>query len=445
MNVLAEKTARISLLVGSFDKGIAADRMAHPADSLPRVSRPSLRINFIWTLAGNAIYAAGQWAILSLFAKLGGSEMLGQYALALAVTAPVGMLFHLNLRAVLATDSARQYPFGDYLSVRLAATALGLVVIACVAVSYGESGMLMLAILAVGAGLSTETVSDIFQGAMQRREQMRQVAVSMILRTAASVAVLGAVLWATRDLLWAVLAMTLARLAVLLVYDVRVGGRSEDLSRSGTRHAFAIFRTALPLGMVLMLVSLNTNLPRYAIESFLGFEALGVFAAVISFVTIGSTMVNALGQSVTPRMATHFRERERGAFLRILGQMSGLVVLLGAAGMLCAWWLGDLLLTLLYRPEFASYSGLLTAAIGAGTLSYLAIALGYAVTSARVFSAQTPLFALAAVCCGVASWLLVPVYGLPGGVLAIALAAVVQIAGQVLILIWAFRRQEQRA
>ena len=29
----------------------------------------SLRANFTWTFAGNAVYAASQWAILSLIAK----------------------------------------------------------------------------------------------------------------------------------------------------------------------------------------------------------------------------------------------------------------------------------------------------------------------------------------------------------------------------------------
>ncbi len=39
--------------------------------------------------------------------------MLGEYALAVALTAPVAMLAHLNLRTVLATDVGGRRPFGD--------------------------------------------------------------------------------------------------------------------------------------------------------------------------------------------------------------------------------------------------------------------------------------------------------------------------------------------
>ena len=53
---------------------------------------PSIRADFAWTLAGNVVYAASQWAILSLTAKLGSAELLGQYALVMALTAPVATL-----------------------------------------------------------------------------------------------------------------------------------------------------------------------------------------------------------------------------------------------------------------------------------------------------------------------------------------------------------------
>ena len=86
----------------------------------------SLRANFSWTFVGNVIYAACQWAMLVVLAKLGSPEIVGQFALGLAITAPVIMLTNLQLRAVQATDAKRAYSFGDYLGLRLAVTPLAL-------------------------------------------------------------------------------------------------------------------------------------------------------------------------------------------------------------------------------------------------------------------------------------------------------------------------------
>ncbi|HSB16432.1 MAG TPA: hypothetical protein VLE22_18420, partial [Bryobacteraceae bacterium] len=249
-------------------------------------------------------------------------------------------------------------------------------------------------------------------------------------------------LWMTHNLVWAVAALAVGRLAVLLAYDRHAGAAGENLSRSGWRAELAIFRTALPLGVVLMLVSLNANLPRYAVEHHLGTRDLGVFAAVVSFITVGSTIVNALGQTSTPRLARYFSECNLPRFRQLIFRLAGLVLLLGASGVLVAMFLGKFVLRLIYRPEYEAHSGLLVAVMGAATLSYLAIALGYAVTGARVFRAQMPLFCAVAACCGVASWLLVPKLGLYGAVLALALASSLQIAGQLLILAWAIRRME---
>lgn len=382
--------------------------------------------------AGNSVYAAGQWAILSLFAKLGGSEMLGAYALAVAIVSPVLMLSHLNLRAVLATDTGARHPFGDYLAVRYGSTLLGIFAIGLLAAGY--SPQLALTIVGVGLAQSSENLSDIYYGAMQRRERMDQIAWSMIARAVFSAIAVGLALWRTHNLLAAVGALVAGRLVVLLGFDRVAGSAGERLTSSGWRTRLSIARTALPLGLVLMLVSLNSNLPRYAIERYLNLAQLGGFAAAASFVTVGGTIVNALGQAATPRLARFFEAGEWRASFRLSTRLTALAAGLGVAGVAGAALFGRLLLRLIYRPEFESYSGILIAMAGVGAAGYAASMLGYVVTSARVFDAQLPLFALVAAACGAASWILIPRVGLAGAPIALGIAAGVQAAGEVAIL-----------
>ena len=407
----------------------------------PRPST-SLRSSFAWTLAGNGVYAAAQWAILSLAAKLGGSEMLGQYALAVALTTPLVMLSHLNLRAVLATDVDGRQPFGDYVAVRLGVSGLSLVGLVILALLSGHSGSLAAVILATGLAQSSETVSDIYYGAMQRRDEMDLIARSMMARGLVSVCAFGLALYVLRDLVWALAAVAAGRLALLFAYDRPRGATGECLARSGLRAEMAILRTAMPLGVILLLVSLNTNLPRYVIERFLGVSELGAFAAVVAFMTVGSTAVNALGQAATPRLARQFSRRESRHFRRLTFMLAASVCALGVAGVIVAAVFGETVLGAVYRPEYAAYGGLLVAVMGAAIPGYVAIALGYAITAARAFDAQVPLFCVVAASCGAASWLLVPRFGLRGAALSLAIAATVQIGGEALILARAMRRIE---
>jgi hypothetical protein len=56
-------------------------------DNVPAICEPlaqqrsrqlTLRVNFLWTLAGNVVYAACQWGILVALAKLGTPQMVGR-------------------------------------------------------------------------------------------------------------------------------------------------------------------------------------------------------------------------------------------------------------------------------------------------------------------------------------------------------------------------------
>src|SRR5437868_13818516 len=98
-----------------------------PAAPAPAGRAPiSLRRNFAFTLAGNALYAACQWGILVVLAKLGSPAIVGKYALAMAVCSPVILFSNLQLREIQATDARRDHAFGDYLALRILCTILAL-------------------------------------------------------------------------------------------------------------------------------------------------------------------------------------------------------------------------------------------------------------------------------------------------------------------------------
>ncbi len=402
----------------------------------------SLRRNFTWTFSGNALYGVCQWAVLSLIAKLGTNEMLGQYALAVAVTAPVSMLSQMNLRSVLTTDMEHRHAFGDYVAVRLATTVLAVAAIAGIALLSRYPYNAAACIVLVGLSMGVDNISDIYYGPLQRSERMEQIARSMIARGLLALCAFGITLFATRSLVPAVATLALARLAVLLVYDRPRGSAGQRMSPSGRTAQWDIFRTALPLGVALMLVSLTSNIPRYAVERFLGTSDLGVFAAVAAFLTAGSTFVNALGQSFIPRLARCFSVRDLRQFRRLTWRLVGLAISLGAAGILASSLLGGFVLRLAYRAEYAGQTGLLVIVMGAATCVYVAVVLGYVITGARSFVAQMPMLAAVAVTSAIASWLLVPAMGLRGAALAVAFAACVQVAGECVILQGALRRVE---
>src|SRR5277367_252419 len=99
--------------------------VSHGSLAAPTIVAKPLRVAFSWTLAGNAIYYACQWGMLSVLAKLGNAAVVGRFALGMAITAPVFMFTNLQLRGVQATDSRSEFEFADYFTLRCLATSLG--------------------------------------------------------------------------------------------------------------------------------------------------------------------------------------------------------------------------------------------------------------------------------------------------------------------------------
>lgn len=413
----------------------------------------SLRSNFAWTFAGNVVYAACQWGILVALAKLGSPEIVGEFALALAITAPVLIGAGLNLRSVQASDALGAHPFSHYLWLRLVTTTCALITIGLIVLVSGYSARTGLVVMIVACAKAAEALSDIFYGGLQREQRMTRIALSMIIKGILSLIVVAAGLYLTRDLVVACLALALVWSLMLLFYDVPSGLTvASPVQKSsgelpGALAATALLTpvpstaalstltgTALPIGIVMLLIALNGNAPRYFIERSVGVRELGIFAAMIYPMQAGTTVIAALGQSALPRLARFYASRDTGSFRALLLRMGGLALLVGCGGVLIIWLAGQQILTVLYTREYAEQKAVFLLLGCAAALGYAGAILGYAMTAARYFREQLPVFGTVTLVTIVSSLILIPRYGLTGAALVLGAAALVQCAGSILVL-----------
>jgi len=398
-----------------------------------------LRANFSWTFVGNVIYSASQWGMLTVMAKLGSPEMVGKFSLALAVCAPIIMFANLQLRIIQATDAKDEYCFGDYLGLRLTAISLALLAIAGIAIVAGYHWETTLVILAVGFAKVFESVSDVIYGLLQKHERMDRVAISKAIKGPLSLLTLGGLVWMTGSVLCGVLGLAVAWLALLLTYDLRNACRLASIHPRLERHtAWQLTRLALPLGLVTMLISLTTNVPRYFVESHWGEGELGYYSAMAYLMVVGNTVVSALGQSATPRLAKYYATGDGYAFARLLLRLVGIGTALGAVGVAMAAIFGHSILAVLYRPDYAKYANVLVWLMVAAGIGYVASFLGYGMSSARYFRIQAPLFAVVAISIIASCSLLVPRFGLLGAAQAAVIASSLNLLSSFAVVAHAF-------
>jgi O-antigen/teichoic acid export membrane protein len=189
------------------------------------LGRLTLRMNFLWALSGNVLYAASQWGILVALAKLGTPQMVGEFALALAITAPVMIGTGLSLRGVQATDAAAEYLFGDYLLLRLLTTCMAGLLIAGIVWLSGYGWHTAAIILIVGMAKGFESISDVFFGLLQQHERMDRIALSMMIKGILSLAAITSAVYLSGDLLLGACGVAAAWALILVFYDISNGAR----------------------------------------------------------------------------------------------------------------------------------------------------------------------------------------------------------------------------
>lgn len=427
----------------------------------------TLRANFSWTFIGNAINAAAWFLMTTVLAKLGTPEDVGQFALGLAMTAPIFMFATLRLRDVQATDTQGEYQFGDYFALRLSTTVMALLAVVGVVLISGFPRQVSLIILAHGVSKAIEAVSDAFYGLFMQRERLDLSAKSMIIKGPLSLLGLGIGFYLTGSVFWGVVGIIVARLLIMVTYDIRnasmslepalaasaasatlltMGSAARAMPRAAASVVEAIlpqmmprpcwdlrtlrklFWLTLPLGAYTMLVSFNSNIPRYFIEGQLGSHQLGLFAAIAAFQKVAPTVVQALGRSASPRLAKYYAASNVKGFRKLSLRLMGIGLLLGVGGMLAALVAGRQILTIFYGPEYVMPTVFMLVMVGAG-IDYLATMLLFVITSARYFRVQLPLQILTTGTVALACFWLIPPYGLLGAAWALIVGNAVRVLG----------------
>jgi O-antigen/teichoic acid export membrane protein len=410
-----------------------------------------LIFNMAWMLTGNILNGLSQWGQLVALSKVGTVEMVGTFALATAIVVPFLMFTSLGLRSLQVTDHKRSHRFVEYLSLRMLTLGVSLISVLAFGLVAWHKAEVILSIVLIACAKAAEYISDMFYGALQQKERMSSIAISMSVRAVLSLAALTFGVYRTHSLVWGAGCMFIVSTLVLVGYDVPRSFALHGLSvkalltesklylkRLGDKSGWQTLRklgiAGLPMGFVLMLVSLNVNIPRYFIQRDLGTYELAIFSAIAMLLAPGSVVTNAAGQAAAPRLAKFFGDGDKRGFIRLLTALVGGSLGLGALGFCGALLFGKPAMALIYRPEYSAHQEVLMWLMGASGFFYLGSTLGYAVTAVRCFTPQLPLFAGAAAATALGCVALVPSLGLRGAAIAILISALVQCGGSALLL-----------
>lgn len=404
---------------------------------------PTLRRNAITLLVANAISTASQWAILALLTKQTSTEAVGIFTLGLAITAPVFMFFNLDLRALIVTNTNSFHTPGTFFRLRTITATVGLLVSIAYALLTPSLTATSAAVIATIATVKfTDSLSDIRLGLLQRIERMDLVASFMSAQALATAGTVATILIFRKDLLLACAGMLACHALSLVLLDRKSkqhqdGPRQTPVPRASIR---TLFLASLPLGGSMLLISLQTNIPRLFIESYASVSALGIFAALAYPWALGSLLVKSVGSAAAPRYRRLIEGKRWASVARLAFTLSILCVAMAATGVLIASAFGSELLNLLYTAEYAEHATtFVLLGISAG-FGYISAVLRHALVALRQLRSQFGITVAATLLQVGACAVLIPSFGLNGAAFSAIAMSILQMATSVYLLVSTLKR-----
>lgn len=415
----------------SSSNALSAETLTiHPVEkTIPTRRISSLRLNSIWVLLGSLADFLGQGLLFVLLSRWTNPTTVGYFAYALAFTSPVFMLSGLQLRQIYLTDVHARYRLADVSLVRLICIAIALLWCGLLTTSI-QNEQILWSVLGCLWFKVVDSIAELWLMRFQQQGQFGISAQQQIFRAAGIIGLGSFAVWqlGTAGAVWLGAGTGSLLATVLFQLSRRAAVASDESPKApGLLSSLIAIRPSwnllaarglvvrgLPLGLVMMLLSLLTTIPRLFIENQLGAAALGLFSAA-GYVTSGGMMlVSATCQPAVAELARYYARGETANYWRLIQKLVGLGGGLGILLVMGAWLAGDEILGLLFGNAFSDQRDVLVWQLAAAGVAFVTAGLGTAVTAAQRFASQVLVMVLTIVVCAMACWWLVPLYGLPG-------------------------------
>ncbi len=388
-----------------------------------------------WLVGGNFIFAFSQWVILIFFARMTNQENLGQYALALAIVTPIFAVGNLQLRPlyILDVNSEQKYTYTHFYYLRLICSFIALACCLVVGLFFNVS---ILVLLLVGLLKFFESYSDIIYAYYNAHDQTQLISKSLFLKGTLSVLAVAVGLYLF-DFYTALILFLFVYLVVWLVIDNLYIQKTQEIKKMSLD--LEIMKSAIPMGISLGIVTLQSNIPRLFLDQYASIEAVGIFTVLSYFIIVGSIFINSICQYLSPRL-THAWNHNRAYFKKLLSMALLVAGGLGLIAIFLSYFIGEFVLNLVYGAEYIAYTDAFVLTMVAGFILYLATVLGYTLTAIGFIKQQVYLFSIVLIFSVLVSYLCIPEYGIIGGIYTLMVSYLVQCILSLLVVL--FRLKE---
>lgn len=326
------------------------------------MSKKSLSIgqNIAWNMIGSAIGLGCQWAISIAVVRLSHNlSDAGIYSLAMSVFGIFSPVANFGMYTYLITDQDDKSNVGEFFTLVSFTTLIALLGTTVYTITTCSLNTWVV-VIAYSLYKSIATIIDILHAADQKAHRMDYIGISLALQGVFCLIAFCIIFLLTKSLLAAVLSMAIATLLIGLLYDIPKTRSLFTVKLGITKErAITIIKVCVLIVISSMANGAFASIPRQAISTLLGDEALGIYASIatpVAIIQVGSTYIY---NPLIGYFAESYYARDVQKFKTLLNKTLFGIMIISVVSIPGTLLFGKPLLGLLYGKQVALHSNLM--------------------------------------------------------------------------------------
>lgn len=378
----------------------------------------STRRDYVWNTVGTTIWGMVFPVLTVVATQLAGAEGAGMFSMAFVAGTLLMIASNYGVRNYQVSDIDEAEAFSSYQINRWATGILALVAGILYCTLRGYDAYMTTISLGVYVYKLVDGVADVYEGRLQQADKLYLAGISQTLRSVIVVVAFSLLLFVTRNLGVAAIAMAVVAVASLALVTIPLALLETEKSRHWrVSEVSGLFRQCFPLFAALFLFNLIESIPKFVMEGALSYDNQLFFNALY-FPAQGILLT--IGFVYKPqllRLASIWASpRRRRRFDLIILAVMGVVVGITIAMAIFMGTVGIPLMSFMYGIDFEQFRALALLMVCAGGVTAAIDFLYAVITILRRQEDVMRLYLVSFVAAVVLSLLLVNLLGLAGAV-----------------------------
>lgn len=326
--------------------------------------------NAFYNTVGTIFYCFCQWLVSALLVvHLSPADVsvknTGMLQLAISVTNIFYAVAIYNMRTYQVSDTNNRFSAGEYVASRIITCVISFIL--CISYSFlmNYSLKTLMCIAVYMLFKIHEAFCDVLHGVDQKNHRMDYVGKSYTIRGIIMAISFGVVLWGTKDILIALVVMTISTASFMFFYDIPRSSEFGNIKPSfGKKTTISLLGNCLPAVISLAVFTSVANIPRQILEKFYGEESLGFYATIATPLLIVQVLATGIFNPILTELSLFYNNKEHKAFVKLILKCLAILAIISVAIYILIPLIGELAVGIVFGKIFVPYTFLMYGIMG---------------------------------------------------------------------------------